>query len=212
MTANVHLPVHINIFYCPVYRPSIKNRRIKRKRQKKRHLNSEKLKVPETACDYAVAGDNTCTSPLLFSDGSSSTLGNDQISTHGDSKDNVSSRPSALGDADTDLIEMELYDLYREDDGQPHTVEYLQKCNGKLRAKVKEDKIIINRLQRQNMKMKADKKDEVERIRCFYEAIAFGQSRAGTIMRTALGTSSRAQNISKKMRKLYSVDQDCNFG
>ena len=59
------------------------------------------------------------------------------------------------------------------------------------------------------MKIKADKKDEVE---SFYEAIAFGQSRAGKIVCTALGTSSRAQNISKDMRELYSTGQDCNFG
>ena len=70
---------------------------------------------------------------------------------------------------------------------------------------------MINKLQRLNMKMKADKKDEVERIQCFYEAIAFGQSRAGRMVRTALGTSSRAQNISHEMRELYSVHQDSNF-
>ena len=64
----------------------------------------------------------TCTSPLLFSDGSHSSLGDDQTSTH---ENNASSRSSALGDADTDLIEMELYDLYQEEDGQPHTAEYL---------------------------------------------------------------------------------------
>jgi hypothetical protein len=70
---------------------------------------------------------------------------------------------------------------------------------------------MINKLQRLNVKMKADKKDEVERIRCFYEAIAFCQSQAGRMVHTALGTSSRAQNISQKMRELYSVHQDSNF-
>ena len=213
MTANVHsLCSHKLICLSSTRkmgRPSIKNRRVKRKRQKKLRSNSDRLK---TVCDSAVAGEcNTCTSPLLFSDGSPSTLGNDLTSTHGDSKENDCSTSSALGDADIDLIEMELYDLYREEDGQPHTLEYLQKCNGKLRAKVKDDKIMINRLQRLNMKIKADKKDELERIRCFYEAIAFGQSRAGKMVRTALGTSTRAQNINKEMRELYSVDQDCNF-
>jgi hypothetical protein len=147
---------------------------------------------------------SACTSPLLFSDGSPSTIEHDDIV-------HTSTHSIALGDADADLIEMELYNLYREEDGELHTAKYLQKCNEKLRAKVKEDKIMINKLQRLNVKMKADKKDEVERIRCFYEAIAFCQSQAGRMVHTALGTSSRAQNISQKMRELYSVHQDSNF-
>ena len=184
-------------------RPSIENRRAKRKRQKKQHSIKNSKNVHETG-DSPVA--EAPASPLLFSDGSSPTTGNNnivQLSSH-----MGTAFSSVLGDADTDLIEMEIYDLYREEDGEPYSVEYLQKCNEKLRRKVKDDKIIINMLQRQNMKMKADKKDEVERIRRFYETIAFGQSRAGKMVRTALGTSNRAQNISQQMRVLYSVHQD----
>ena len=129
-------------------RPSNANKRAKRKRQKERHSNSNKL----INSKRAPAAD-ACPSPLLFSDDSLCTINDDTAQT---STCNVSN--SALGDADTDLLEMELYDLYREEDGELHTVGYLQKCNEKLRTKVCEDKIMINRLQRENVKMKADKK------------------------------------------------------
>ena len=85
---------------------------------------------------------------------------------------------------------------------------YLQKCNDKLRRKVFQDKYIINKLCRINTKMKADKKDEVERIRCFYDAIAFGLSRAGKMVCTARGTS---LTISQKMKEIYSASQDHSY-
>ena len=74
-------------------RPSIENRRAKRKRQKKQCSNSDKLKVSETACDSPVVGvRSACTSPLLFSDGSPSTIDIVHTSTH----------CIVLGDADAD--------------------------------------------------------------------------------------------------------------
>ena len=49
-----------------------------------------------------------------------------------------------MGDADTDLIEMDLYNMYRHEDGEPLSYEYLQKCNDKLRRRVSQDKYRIN--------------------------------------------------------------------
>ena len=77
-------------------RPSIESRRAKRKRQKKQRSNSDKLKVSETACNSPVAGVcSACTSPLLFSDESLSTIENDDIV-------HTSTHSIALGDADAD--------------------------------------------------------------------------------------------------------------
>ena len=170
-------------------RPSLEIKRAKRKRQKnKRHSNSEiarKGPLNDTHCEFSSTSDDTVQ----------------------DSSPSPSDNSVNLGDADMDLVEMELYDLYREDDGEQHTLEYLQKCNSKLKAKVTQDKI----LQRLNMKIKAEKLDEVERIRCFYETIAFGRSRAGQMVRTARGRSCSAHNIANEMRELYSVRQDINF-
>lgn len=65
---------------------------------------------------------------------------------------------NSIGDADIDIIEMELYDLYRGEYGEPHTLEYLKKCNIKLREQVKENRVVINKLQRLNMKLGVEKK------------------------------------------------------
>ena len=100
-------------------RPSIKNKRAKRKKQKmQRKKNPERLSP-------AI---NACSSPLLFSNDSETpcTVVNDadQTATHTDSQFS-----GALGDADTDLIEMDLYDQCNiEVDGELHSMEYIYTC------------------------------------------------------------------------------------
>ena len=104
-------------------RPSAEKKKEKRRRQKKQKRHS--VKVPET---------DECNSPLLFSD-KSSTADSDDPSRD----DGVCHTHTALGDADTDIVEMELYDMYREDDAQPYSVEYLRKCLEKLRQSKLQD-------------------------------------------------------------------------
>ena len=207
----MYVDVYSYFYSSAIYtmgRPSIKNKKEKRNRQKKRRSNSYKFKVTETVFPMATGNLSTaCESPLMFSDRSGSGVTRDVTPDPPGDKD----ASTALGDADIDLVEMELYDLYRKDDGQPYSVEYLQKCIDKLKVKVREDKVTINKLQRDIINIKADNKDEVERIRCFYDAIAFGRSRAGRIVRTAIGSSSRAQKISQEMRKIFSVHHNCNY-
>ena len=78
-------------------------------------------------------------------------------------------------------------------------------CLEKLKQKVREDKVMINKMQRFNMKIKAEKKDEVE---SFYEAIAFGPLRAARIVRTAMGAA-QYNFIMQKM--FFGVKQDTNY-
>ena len=55
-----------------------------------------------------------------------------------------------IGDADTDLIEMNLYDAYRIEDNARYTNEYLLRCRDKLRSKVREARSKIHNLQKSN--------------------------------------------------------------
>ena len=74
-----------------------------------------------------------------------------------------------IGNVDTDLIEMNLYDIYRRDDGETYSTEYLLKCTAKLRKKVEQDRLKLSELQALNMKIRLENKEEKERIRTFYE-------------------------------------------
>ena len=58
------------------------------------------------------------------------------------------------------------------------------------------------------MELKLESKREKERIRKYYETIAFGRSRTGKIVRSAMGTSSAAGKILKELKTLYSVGHD----
>ena len=62
-------------------------------------------------------------------------------------------RNSTIGNVDTDLIEMDLNDLYRKEDGEGFSNECFHKCRNKLRRKVKQDTITSNELQRQLIKI-----------------------------------------------------------
>ena len=116
-----------------------------------------------------------------------------------------------VGDADIDLVEMDVYDAYREDDGKLPSNTYLLKCNKKLRWKINHANIMIRKLERQNLKEKLENENSKERIRKFYETIAFGRSRAGRMVREAMGTSKAAQEISQELKALYDVSKDSDY-
>ena len=119
----------------------------------------------------------------------------------------------SVGGTDTDLIEMDLYDTYRSLDGESSTLKYLLKCREKLITKAKESRTKINELEKEVNRVKLESKEENERIRKYYEVIAYGQSRAGKVVRSAMGTAPAAAQIIKDLEKLYSVsyasDSDC---
>ena len=56
-------------------------------------------------------------------------------------------------------------------------------------AKVSEFKEINNGLQKEVDRVKLASKEENECIRNFYETIAYGKSRAGQMVRSAMGTA-----------------------
>ena len=118
---------------------------------------------------------------------------------------------TSIGDDDTDLIEMSLYDDYRKDDGRPYTNHYLKQCTEKLRSKVEQYRAKICELEKENMKMKLEHKEERERIRNYYDTIAFGKSRSGQLVRMSMGTSSAAGKIIEELKTLYSVEQDYKY-
>ena len=124
---------------------------------------------PSTSHDVS-----TPSSPLLFSDPVNCDTETSQVTSH----PNISHEPSydsdmqtttigdidTIGDRDTDLIEMELYDLYRQEDGEGYSHQYLQKCGEKLIRKVRQYRIKINQLQTSNMELKLESEREKERI------------------------------------------------
>ena len=69
-----------------------------------------------------------------------------------------------------------------------YSTNYLHKCRDTLKIKVQEDRVKLNELQRKNMELKLESEREKDRIRKYYETIAFGRSRTGKIVRSAMGT------------------------
>lgn len=53
-----------------------------------------------------------------------------------------------MGGADPDLVEMGLYNSFREQDGEPYTLKYLINCRKLLIANVEKSNEIINELER----------------------------------------------------------------
>ena len=50
-----------------------------------------------------------------------------------------------------------------------------------------------------------------ERLRKYYETIAFGQSRTGLMVRSAMGTSSAAEKIINELKQMYNVTAEDNY-
>ena len=115
---------------------------------------------------------------------------------------------SCMGDVDTDVMEMSLYDSYRKLDGEQYTPRYLFKCREKLMIKVKQYRAHIHDLKREVAKVKLESNEEKERLRKYYEVIAFGKSRSGKIVRDAMGTAHAAGKIIQELKALYSVEND----
>ena len=108
-----------------------------------------------------------------------------------------------IGGADTDLIEMGLYDNFREQDGKPLSQKYLMKCRTLLVSKVQRSNETINKLQRELEKVKMESKEENERIRKYYEVVAYGYSRAGRMVQSAQCSAPSAETVIKDLERIY---------
>ena len=115
---------------------------------------------------------------------------------------------TTVGDVDMDVIDMNLYDSYRQLDGKEYPTTYLLKCREKLVDKVKKCRKRIHVLEEELSQTKLDSVKEKERIRKFYEMIAFGQSHAGRLVRSARGKCSAAGEIVEDLKEMYSVDSE----
>ena len=112
-----------------------------------------------------------------------------------------------IGDIDTDVVEMVVYDDYRQNDGESHTPRYLFKCRETLMTKVQQYRSQIYKLEREIADVKFKSNDEKERLWKYYETIAFAKSRSGRMVQSAMGT----ERIIREMEALYSVESDINY-
>ncbi len=101
--------------------------------------------------------------------------------------------PASTIDDDMDFVDMKLYDTYRQIDGKPHSQEYLLKCRSKLTIKAQLYRQQTDHLQKEISRIELKHREQIERLRRFYETIAFGQSRSGKMVRAAMSTSSAAE-------------------
>ena len=116
-----------------------------------------------------------------------------------------------MGDVDADVVEMVVYDDYRQIDGEPYPPAYLLKCREKLMTKVKQYRSRIHELERKVAQVKSESNEGKERLREYYETIAFAKSRSGRMVRPAMGTANAAGKIIRQMEALYSVENDCYY-
>lgn len=61
----------------------------------------------------------------------------------------------------------------------------------------------LERLKLDKAKMAFKHRSQIDRIRSFYQTIAFATTRTGKIVKTAMETSSAAANIMKELESTY---------
>ena len=155
-------------------RPSPTQKKAKRRRQKVRR---KLVFAEETACSFG--------EPI-----------------ESESPHNLGESELHMGDVDTDVVEMVVYDGYRQIDGESYTPGYLFKCRERLMTKVQQYRSLIHKLEREIARVKSKNN---ERLRKYYETIAFAKSRSGRMVRFAMGTAKGAGKIIREMEALYSV-------
>ena len=75
-------------------------------------------------------------------------------------------------------------------------------------TKVQQYRSQIHKLEREITDVKSKSNEEKERLRKYYETIAFAKSR---MVRSAMGTAKGAERIIRKIEALYSVESDLNY-
>ena len=104
----------------------------------------------------------------------------------------------ALG-VDLDVVEMTV----ANPDSEEFTYEYLQDCRKKLMLKVNAYRSELESLRLDKAKMAFKHRSQIDRIRSFYQTIAFATTRTGKIVKTAMESSSTAANIMKELESTY---------
>ena len=78
-------------------------------------------------------------------------------------------------------------------------------------TKVKQYRSRIHELEKEVAQVKSKSNEEKERLRKYYETIAFAKSRSGRMVRSAMGTANTAGKIIRQMEAIFSVENDCNY-
>ena len=156
--------------------------------QRKRQKAKRKLKF---GCN-AESTTSTCVSDFLSTD----SLPNSPVETSDDEE------LDALG-VDLDVVKMTFENPYKDE----FTNEYLQDCRRKLMQKVSAYRNKIESLKLQQSEAVRKHKAQLDRIRSFYQTIAFASTRTGKIVKTSLETSSTAASIMKELESTYKGQQ-----
>ena len=148
----------------------------KRKAQKlKRKLKFSSTHRPTSDCETSQADCSTCTT-------------NDSAS---DPLDDI------LGE-DIDAVEMRLEDAMEKPDTYSH--EYLCKCRRRLLHKVEYYRRERERSRTDTAILLAKHREEIERVRHFYQTIAYARTRSGEMVKSVMEKSLAAENIAKQLK------------
>ena len=74
-----------------------------------------------------------------------------------------------IGDADLELLEMNIYDSYRQEYGAPSSYKYLLECREKPMTKLHSCRKQVHALQKEKSEAQLQHREELKRIRQFYE-------------------------------------------
>ena len=106
----------------------------------------------------------------------------------------VSDNPVGL---DLDVLEMTLCDSMAN--SETYSDEYLADCRHRQMRKVEDYRKEIKRLRAEKLEILSKQQKDIIGIRNFYQTIAFGESRTGRMVRTAMSTSQAAAQVMKEL-------------
>ena len=120
----------------------------------------------------------------------------------------VSGTDTCLGE-DVDVVTMRTEDSLKELDEEEYeySYEYLLECRQKLMRKVEEYRVYVEELTSKEARLIHKHREEVERIRNFYQTIAYAPTRTGRIVKAARMNSSAAAEIMTELGLKYRSTQ-----
>ena len=92
--------------------------------------------------------------------------------------------------------------------GEPFTLKYLINCRKLLIAKVEKSNETISKLEREVEKVKLESKEENKRIRQYYRVVAYGHSRPGRIVRSAMSSAEKIRDLGQMFSASNNSDDD----
>ena len=104
--------------------------------------------------------------------------------------------------ADMDATRIALADELMTE-GEEYTIAYLQNVKDDLLRKVEYNRERIEQLKSANLKQLHKHRQEVDRIRTFYQTIAYAKTRTGRMVQTALRKSSAAAQVLEEVGITY---------